>query len=360
MNNLPEKIHFGAIHKYEDGSYGAEMHECAFPEVGPEDIVIKMATNNICTTDYQQWMGLRDHQGFPMAAGHEFAGTIFAKGENVLDSFEIGMQVGAMHPFCGKCHNCRIGHTGDCTGKGESKTLSYDGFYGTKRFADYIVCDQRFVVPINNAIAPAEAGFLEPVATVVQGVKKAGIKPMEDVVVIGAGTMGLVNAQVAKAFGARVIITEIDPKKIARAKEMKFADVVDAKNTDPVQAVKDLTGGVGADCVIAAVGATIAYKQGYQMLKPLRGRLVIFPAGYPKPELQVDPNELHYRKIEIIGTFGCDLEDWIDSATLISKKLINCSYSLEGKVFPLREINEAYKAAATPGAYRVTVDLQGV
>ena len=222
------------------------------------------------------------------------------------------------------------------------------------------MCDQRFVIPIDNSVPPAEAGFLEPVATVVQGVKKLGVKPMEDIVVIGAGTMGLVNAQVAKAFGARVIITEIDPRKIERAKKMGIGDVIDSKNTDPVAEVKRLTGGVGADAVIAAVGATVAYKQGYEMLKPLRGRLLIFPAGYPKPELQVDPNELHYRKIEIIGTFGADLVDWMDSATLLSKKLIDCSYSLEGKVIPLRDIQKAYEAAATPGAYRVTVDLQGV
>ena len=74
---LPDKIHFGVIVK----GHVAEMHEAPFPEVGPTDIVIKMATNNICTTDYQQWMGLRDHQGFPMAGGHEWAGTIIAKGD---------------------------------------------------------------------------------------------------------------------------------------------------------------------------------------------------------------------------------------------------------------------------------------
>ena len=137
-------------------------------------------------------------------------------------------------------------------------------------------------------------------------------------------------------------------------------DVIDAKNTDPVQAVKDLTDGKGADTVIAAVGSTLAYKQGYEMLKHFRGKLVIFPAGYPKPELQVDPNELHYRKLEIIGTFGSDLKDWYEAATLISKRLIDCSYSLEGKFIPLRDIQQAYEAAATPDAYRVTVDLQSV
>ena len=353
---LPDKIHFGVIVK----GHVAEMHEMPFPEVGPTDVVIKMATNNICTTDYQQWMGLRDHQGFPMASGHEWSGTIIAKGDEVFDHFAIGQQVGAMYDYCGVCDNCRQGLTSDCTNKKGKGGPGPDGYYGAhKAFADYLVIDQRLVVPINNEIAPAEAGFLEPAATVVSCAHKCAIKPMQDVVVIGAGTMGLVNAQVAKAFRARVMISDISPKKIARAKEMGI-DVIDAKNSDPVQAVKDLTGGKGADTVIAAVGSTLAYKQGYDMLKPLRGKLVIFPAGYPKPELHVDPNELHYRKMEIIGSFVANLSDWYESATLISKRLINCSYSLEGKYIPLRDIQQAYEAAATPDAYRVTVDLQGV
>ena len=153
---LPDKIHFGVIVE----GHKAEMHEAPFPEVGPDDIVIKMATCNICTTDYQQWMGLRDHQGFPMAGGHEFSGTIIHKGENVLDDFEMGMQVAVMHKFCGKCYNCRIGHQGDCTNKG-AHGPGPDGYYGQKGFADYYVVDQMFVVPVDNDVPPAEAGFLE-------------------------------------------------------------------------------------------------------------------------------------------------------------------------------------------------------
>lgn len=191
--------------------------------------------------------------------------------------------------------------------------------------------DQKLIVPINNDIPAAEAGFLEPVSTVVQGIHKVGVKPMQDVVVIGGGTMGLVNAQVAKAFGARVIVSDISQKKIKRAQEMGV-DVVDAKNNDPVEAVKDLTNGKGADIVIAAVGSSIAYKQGYDMLSQYRGKLLIFPAGYPKPELHVDPNELHYRKLRDHRYLRRDLKDWYEAATLISKRLIDCSYSLEGKI----------------------------
>lgn len=353
---LPNKIHFGVIVR----GHVAEMHEMPFPKIGSTDIVVKLKANNICTTDYQQWMGLRDHQGFPMAAGHECAGCIEAVGEEVYSQFKPGMQVATMNPFCGVCDACRNGHTGDCQNMPFHSSIGADGYYGGyKRFADYVVMDQKLIVPIDNSIPPAEAGFLEPVSTVVQGAHKVGIRPMEDVAIIGAGTMGLVNAQVAKAFGARVMISDISPKKIARAKEMGV-DVIDAKHEDPVQAVKELTGGKGADTVIAAVGSTLAYKQGYDMLKHFRGKMLIFPAGFPKPVLEVEPNELHYRKLELIGTVGSDLSDWYEAATLISKRLIDCSYSLEGKYIPLREIQKAYEAAATPDSYRVTVDLQSI
>jgi L-iditol 2-dehydrogenase len=231
---------------------------------------------------------------------------------------------------------------------------------GSKKFANYAVIRQREAALVSNDIPAEQAGFLEPVATVVQCVKKSRIQPMEDVVVVGAGTMGLVNAQVAKAWGARVMISDIDPKKIAQARKMGIADVIDAKNDDPVKKVMELTGGKGADCVIAAVGSTIAYKQGYEMLKRLRGRLILFPAGYPAPALSIDPNEVHYRKIEIIGTFGADMADFEDAATLLSKKLIDMSYSLEGKEFALKDIQQAYEAASTPGTYRITVDLQKI
>jgi L-iditol 2-dehydrogenase len=172
--------------------------------------------------------------------------------------------------------------------------------------------------------------------------------------------MGLLNAQVARAFGARVIITELTPKKLERARAMGIAEVIDAKHNDPVQAVKDLTNGAGADAVIAAVGLGIAYKQGYEMLKRVEGRFLLFAAGYPVPQWEINPNEIHYRRIEIIGTMSGDVVDFADAAFMISNKLVNCSYSLEGSVFPLRDIQAAFKAAATPDAYRVTVDLQGV
>ena len=336
----------------------AEIHEEPLPEMGPRDLMLKMETCQICTTDYQQWLGLREHQGFPMAGGHEWSGIVIAKGEEVT-AFEVGDRVGPVHGGCGECINCRRGHSFACTSKGKSRGAE-NGFLGSRGFANYGVVKDTTVVKVSNTIPSPEAGFLEPIATVICGMKRLRVQPGETVVIIGAGTMGIANAQVAHAFGARVIISELTPKKLERARSMGFAEVIDAKATDPVAEVMRLTDGYGADAVIAAVGLGAAYRQGYAMLKRVEGRFLLFAAGYPVPEWEINPNEIHYRRIEIIGTMSGDVSDFADAAFMISHRIVDASKSLEGKLIPLRDIQKAYIEAATPDAYRVTVDLQEV
>lgn len=353
---LPDKIHFGAIME----RHRAEVHTAPFPKVGDDDIVVKVTAVNICTADYQQWMGLRDFQGFPMAAGHELAGVIVEKGARVTDSFEIGQQVTRMGRLCGMCKNCRSGNTSGCTEGLSLYAMRDDGFYGAKNFADYIVCNPRTVMQISNDIPPAVAALGEPTAAAVFAMKKGRVAPGENVVIIGAGPMGLINAQMAHAFGARVIISELDAARAKKARAMGIADVIDAAATDPVAEVFRLTAGAGADCVIPVVGVSAAYRQGYEMLKHYDGRFVVFAAGYPKPELAIDFNEIHARRTEIIGTLDGNIVEFMQVASMMEHGIIDCSVMLEGATFPLREIQQAYELASQPQTYRVTIDPQGI
>ena len=337
----------------------AEMHCDELPELKDDELLLQLEACNICTTDYQQWQGLRNHQGFPRAAGHEFCGIVIERGSKVHSRFQIGDRVGPVFPeFCGVCENCQRGRTGDCIEADYFSNAGPDGYYGTKSFSNYRILKERYATPLSKEIPAAEAAFLEPVSTVVHCIKEAGVYPNARVVVIGVGTMGLLNAQVANAWGASVIMTDISEKKIARAKSMNIGKVINSAKEDPVERVKELTNGAGADIVIVSVGSTIAYKQGYAMLKKIGAKLILFPAGYPKPELSVNPNELHYRKISIIGTLDGDSIDYVDAAQLISSGKIKPSYALEGTSFALKDIQQAFEAAAQPDAYRITVNLQ--
>lgn len=349
------KVCFGVLLQH----HSAEMHEGELPDIKPDQMLLQMEICNICTEDYQRWLGLREFDK-PMADGHEYTGIIIAKGSDVSDLYQIGDRVGRLNQHCGVCEDCRRGNSSDCKFPGPKMGIGLPDYYGQKAFANYKIIPERLAVKVSKDIPANQAAFLEPLATVINGIKKMKIKPLETVVVIGAGTMGLLNAQVAKLYGARVIITEMVPKKIERAMSAQVGTVINANNINPVEAVKEITNGEGADAVIFAVGNSTAYLQGYEMLKKYRGRLLFFAAGYPKPQFDFDPNDLHYRKMELIGCYNADNPDFFDAARMLGNQQIDVSFSLEGVTIPLREFAKAMEAAAMPNAYRVSIDCQAI
>ena len=230
----------------------AEVRERPLPEMGPEEVLVKQQACNICTTDYQQWLGLREGRGYPMASGHESAGTVVAVGEAVKD-LHPGDLVSLAYVTCGICDGCKRGLGCDNNEIGPKK-ISWDGYRGMFAYADYAVRPARALIKMNRTLDPSEAAFMEPLAAVVKGLEKLRVKPLETVVVVGAGTMGLLNAQAARAMGCRVLVSELMENKLQAAREMGFP-VIDGGKCDPVEEVKRLTDGKGADAVILAVAA---------------------------------------------------------------------------------------------------------
>lgn len=333
----------------------AEVRERPLPEIGPNQVLVKQLVCNICTTDYGQWLGLREHQGYPMAGGHEGAGVIAAVGEGVKD-YKAGDFVAMAYDGCGECLACRQGDVLHCKDAASLKSMTEDGYLGGFGFADYFVRNTRSLIQMNPELDPSCAAFLEPLATVVKGLKKLRVQPLESVAIIGAGTMGLVNAQAARALGARVIVSEVMEKKIKTAREMGF-EVIDAGKEDAVRAVKELTGGIGADAVIIAAGADIANKQALEMVKETDGRILFFAAGYPAPKLAIDSNIIHYRRLELIGTYAADTIDFFTAGRMLNSGAVDVSKIVEPVKYKLEDIQEAFQAAATPGMYRVSVLL---
>lgn len=349
MKNIGVK--FGVLH----APGKAEVHEGLLPPLGPEEILLKMEVCNICTEDYQRWLGLREFKS-PMADGHEYVGRIVQKGENVKEFWKIGDRVGKLNQQCGLCNDCRIGNTGICQ-FATHKAIGLENYYGMKGFATYKILPQRLAIEVSEHIPANQAAFLEPLATVIHGMNRLRLRPGENVVVVGVGTMGLLNAQVAKLFGARVIMTDVSPRKIERALSLNIGEVIDVRAVDSEKVIFNMTGGYGADAVVLAVGNSIAYEQGLSYLKKADGRLLFFSAGYPEPELSLTPNIIHYRKLELIGTVNANNSDFFDASKILSNRLIDVTQSLEGKTFPLDQFAAALEVASIPDSYRVSVDL---
>lgn len=345
-----EKMTFSVLTKARQ----AEIRERDLPTIGENQVLVKNAACNICTTDYGQWLGLREHQGYPMAGGHECSGEIVALGEKVID-FEIGDKVAMAYDGCGECFACRKGDYLHCTSEEIGKKTA-DGYLGAFGFANYSVRNTRSLIKMNRELDAREAAFLEPLATVCKGLKKLRIQPFETVVIIGGGTMGLLNAAAAKAYGCRVIVTEMMDKKIQAAQDMGI-EVIDIKQCDPVEKIHELTNGVGADAVIIAAGVTAANNQAIDIVKKTDGRILFFAAGYPAPDMTIDSNTIHYRRLELVGTFAADNEDFFTAGQLLNSGRVQVSHLLEKQTFQLADSQQAFELASQPGMFRVSILL---
>jgi len=352
MNN---KMNYGVILDKKK----AEVHQKDIPAVKDDEVLINNKACNICTTDYQQWAGDRMHQPFPMAFGHENSGVVVKVGKEVSNCQEGDHVVVNIYSPCLECDNCRMGKSsvycqnskiGD-----KMKNPDANGVYGFYGCGEYQVAKSKHVFKVAKDLPFAEAGFVEPLATVVHGIDRLRIRIKEKVLVIGAGTMGLLNAQVARYYGADVIISELLDKKLNAAKDLEFKKLINPKEDNFNKKVEEYLEGEELGAIIIAVGATSAYNQAIQVA-PKGCRMLIFAANFPEPDWDLKPNPVHYQLWEVIGTYGCSTRDYQVAANLLSKKDILTAPLLED-TYPLKDIQKAFEQATVPGMYRVTLEI---
>lgn len=334
----------------------AEVIDRELPELGSHDVLIKVEANNICTSEYGAFNGARKRP-LPLTFGHEWAGTVVEVGPEV-DSVKPGDYVASGYQYDPYSEPSREGRTSECTKLQSADHPNPDGYFGNAGCASYAVAKEVACYKIDEGVDPSVAALLEPLGTCCAAFRRFGVGYGETVVVIGAGTMGILNALVAKAHGCRVLITEMLPKKLECARALGL-EAIDVSQCDPVARVRELTGGKGADGVIIAVGASGAYAQALEMAKEKRAHLLIFAAGYPAPTWELDPNTVHYRRMVIVGSYGADAVDFREAATLINMGVADFSLIVEERL-PLSQIQKAFEEACKPGMYRVSVQCQEV
>lgn len=332
----------------------AEVINRELPELGEHDVLVKIDANNICTSEYGAFNGARKRP-LPLVFGHEWAGTVVEVG-SAVDSVAVGDYIASGYQYDPYSEPSREGRTSECTKLQSADHPNPDGYFGNAGCANYAVAKEVACYKIDKGINPSVAALLEPLGTCCAGFRRFGIEYGQTVVVIGAGTMGVLNALVAKAHGCRVIITEMMPKKLETAAKLGL-ETIDVSKCDPVEKVRELTGGKGADGVIIAVGASGAYAQALEMAKEKRAHLLIFAAGYPAPKWELDPNTVHYRRMVIVGSYGADAVDFREAASMINMGAADFSQLVEEKI-PLDKIQEAFEEACKPGMYRISVQCQ--
>ncbi len=320
--------------------------------INENEVLVKVLACNLCTSEYGVWSGKRSNRDLPWGFGHEWSGKVIEAGDKVI-GFKKDDFVAGSYEFNSGSRVSLLSFTqGDPDKQGAFKKQK-DGLIGQAGCAEYIILPQQSLHKLNKAITPSEGAFLEPVATVYAGIKRLKITPGCNVIVIGAGTMGILNAEIAKFCGARVAITEVLEKKIKTATSMGYP-VFNPQDSDFKQQISEFTDGEGADIVIVAVGVESANKQAFEIVKHLGGQVAMFAAGYPDPELGIATNEIHYRRLDILGIFNADFIDFYTSAKILNTARINLKPLIEEK-FKFDDIQAAFEAANVPGAYRMSV-----
>ena len=335
-----------------------EVKEAKTPLPGPQDVLIKVETCAVCSSDVslieKPWEAQPPYGSFII--GHEYAGTVAALGETV-DEFEVGDRVAVeAHLGCGRCRNCRLGNYTACLNYGNrQRGHRANGFTTNGGFAQYVINHINTVYPIPDHIDFNEASLVTNLGCVLYGFETVGGYMVGDhVVVMGPGPLGLISAQVAKALGAgRVYLIGTRGSRLSVGAETGADRVINVHEEDPVGVIREETGGIGADLVVESSGAKDGPMTAIKMTKPM-GKILVL--GIPHEPVLVDFQDLLLKNKHIYTVRG---EGWANVGRAVSL-LGSGKVTLKPYVthsFPLHDISTAFKTfiERIDGAIKVVV-----
>jgi 2-desacetyl-2-hydroxyethyl bacteriochlorophyllide A dehydrogenase len=287
-----------------------EIREVATPVCGPHEVLVKVARVGICGTDVHIFKGHYASDRLPLIPGHEFAGTVAKVGGDV-STISLGQKVIAdINIGCGHCFYCRKNEVLNCPDM-RQLGIHIDGAFG-----EYVKIPDRLVIPISVEMPFEVAAIVEPLACSVRAFKKSAIHFGESVVVIGAGPLGNLHTQLARAIGAAPIITadlNASRLKIAAAVGADFV-VSDLSNLDAV--VRAATEGRGADVVIESVGHAALYEMAFALVRP-GGRIAAFGLTGDEARASYSPRDVVLKEIGMKGSVAAMGDDMHDALTLL-------------------------------------------
>ncbi|MAS12611.1 L-threonine 3-dehydrogenase [Nitratireductor rhodophyticola] len=295
---------------------GLWMERVPVPEVGPNDVLIKVRKTAICGTDVHIWNWDEWAQNtvpVPLVTGHEFVGEVTEVGSAVTE-YKPGQRVsGEGHIVCGHCRNCRAGRGHLC-----HNTLGV-GVHRAGAFAEFIALPQHNVVPIPDNIPDEIAAIFDPLGNAVHTALSFDLVG-EDVLVTGAGPIGIMGALVAQAVGARkVVITDINPGRLELAKKLGVQHTVNAADETLPEVMRQLGMTEGFDVGLEMSGAAPAFRD---MIDAMNngGKIAILgiaPAGF-----EIDWNKVIFKMLHLKGIYGREMfETWYKMIALVQTRL---------------------------------------
>lgn len=303
-----------------------KIEEKPKPQLKFGEVLIKVKYCGICGSDITIWKGKHPRAKSGVILGHEFTGEIVEMDE-VNSNLSIGDKV-VVEPLI-HCHRC------DYCKEGKYNLCNKIGLYGIDEngaFTEYVKVLSDKVIPLSPSTDLKKMTLVEPLAVVVNAVSKSNIKLGDTVAVLGAGTIGLLVAQVVRDAGAaKIIVSEINELRLKRAKKLGFI-IINPQKEDVEKEVKKISP-KGADLVFDVAGYPSVVNSAFKIVK--KGGEINVVAIYTQESL-VSLQKLAYSELTMKGTFIYTWEDFYRAKILLENDLID-SKSIITHIFPFKD-----------------------
>ena len=305
-----------------------QVTEVDEPEVGAEDVLIQVEACGICGSDIHGYDGSTGRRIPPLVMGHEASGIVVGTGSDVSDLPEGTRVTFDSMVSCGQCDFCRDGSANLCDNR-MVLGVSCGEYRRHGAFAERISVPRRIVYQLPDTLPFEEAALVEAVSVAVHAANVTPITLGDTAVVVGAGMIGLLTLQAARAAGAtRIIAVDLNNKRLEVAKQLGADDVIRGDQCNAAEAIIALTGGRGADVAFEVVGTTPTVKTAIGSVRK-GGNVTLI--GNVSPMIDLPLQSVVTREISLHGTCGCNGE-YPQCIDLMNRGIINVKPLITAKI----------------------------
>lgn len=317
-----------------DGPKRIRVAEVYEPQPLSGEALIKVSYAGICGTDMHIYHGTHPRAKAPLVMGHEFSGKVVSlNGHSSEINIDDKVVVEPLL-YCGECPACRSGSYHVCT------HLGLIGIDRNGGFAEYVSVPVKALHKIPNEMSFLEGALVEPVAVAVHSIRMSKLKLGDTAVVLGAGPIGTLVAEVCQVAGAsKVHIIDVNKERIERARSRGFA-VYNPDECNTVDAIMEATYKKGADVVFDAAGVQSTAEICTKLVK-IRGQIVVVAVFNTPPN--VNYRDVNFNELDIIGVRVYNYEDYDIAINMINKKRINIE-GLATHIFSLEDAGKGFAA----------------
>jgi 2-desacetyl-2-hydroxyethyl bacteriochlorophyllide A dehydrogenase len=325
------------------------IHDIEEPEPGPGEVLLRIQRIGVCGSDVHVYHGMHPYTGYPVVQGHEYSASIEAIGPNVMD-LKPGMKVTSTPQIvCGECGPCRRGDYHICD------TLKVEGFQAPGCAQELWVTPADRIVPLPDNFSYEQGALVEPISVAVHAVSRAGNLEGRNVVVLGAGPIGNLVAQVAKAESAQVLITDLSDHRLNIAQECGLTATSNAEKENLVEAIARVFGSAGFEVAFECVGVEDTMTAAIENIQK-GGSIIVVGVFGEKPRLNL--GLVQDRELNIHGTLMYQHQDYERAVELIASGQV-ATQPLFSKHFPIDEYLAAYEFIEAQGdkTMKVFIDV---